>query len=206
MQFRSRRNVVLKANNLIQKSFSNEKSFNYEIGNLKFLRNKSIRVPKIISFEYPTLYLEFIDGENFCDLLDNINDIQIESLYDWLKHYHKATNSLRGDINLRNFLITKDNITYGVDFEEKILRGDFEKDYGKIIAYIATYNPKFNDKKVSVALKFCEKLQADNADFEKIEKYYFEEIELMKLRRKTDTDFLQNAKTFYNKIVINIIK
>jgi len=200
MQFHSRRNVVLKANNLIQKSFSNEKSFNYEIGNLNFLRNKSIRVPKIISFEYPTLYLEYIDGENFCDLLDNIIDIQIESLYDWLKHYHKATNSLRGDINLRNFLITKDNITYGVDFEEKILIGDFEKDYGKIIAFIATYNPQFNDKKVSVALKFCKKLKADNADFEKIEKYYFEEIELMKLRRKTDLDFLDNAKIFFNKI------
>lgn len=200
MKFKSRRNAVYLVDNLIQKHFCNEKAYNQEISNLKFLRQKKIRVPNIISFSYPILSLEYIEGENFCDFIDSANDIQMESLYCWFKEYHSATNSLRGDVNLRNFIITKDNVTYSVDFEEKIIKGDSEKDYGKVIAFIATYSPQFSDEKVGVALKLFENFKKDNLDIEKIENYYFDEIEMMKLRRKVDLDFLENANVFFNKI------
>ena len=113
-----------------------------------------------------------------------------------------ATNSLRGDINLRNFIITKDNITFGVDFEEKMSQGDFEKDFGRIIAFIATYSPFFNDSKAAFSSKLLNQFNNDNADVEKIAYYYYEEIKLMKARRKCDDDFPEKARDFYNRIII----
>lgn len=202
MQFFSRRNKVYLVDNIIHKHFNNENAFYQEIENLNFLIEKTIKVPKIISYCFPVLYLEYIDGKNFCDIVDTVDDNQIYSIYNWLKGYHSATNSLRGDINLRNFIITKDNITFGVDFEEKMSQGDFEKDFGRIIAFIATYSPFFNDSKAAFSSKLLNQFNNDNADVEKIAYYYYEEIELMKARRKCDDDFPEKARDFYNRIII----
>jgi len=61
----------------------------------------------------------------------------------WLDSYytavdHASSSEIRGDVNGRNFLITKTGII-GVDFEKHVF-GKMETDFGGLLAYVSSYS------------------------------------------------------------------
>jgi len=58
--------------------------------------------------------------------------------------------TIRGDVNCRNFLLADDGILYGVDFET-LPEGKRETDVGVLCAYILTYDPARSPLKKQMA-------------------------------------------------------
>jgi RIO-like serine/threonine protein kinase len=125
-----------------------------EVEFLKILGNNNVAVPKVIKIEGNILCLEYITGKPLPDFMMEHDAIYrcgkvAEILAIWLESYyvavnHDTTSIIRGDVNGRNFLVVNDRIV-GVDFEELIF-GRKESDFGRLLAYIATYN--YDDTKV----------------------------------------------------------
>ena len=104
------------------------------------------------------IIMEYIEGEN---LMDAINDTsvpmsqkkaQIGLLVGWLSSFHKAFRKgnqflLRGDANLRNFILTWE--IWGLDFEEAEM-GRPEQDLGNLCCSILASDPMFVPWKVEL--------------------------------------------------------
>ena len=149
-RFASKRNNVYLKDSIVYKEFCNQEAAKVEEDILVTLRQAQTRVPKVIQRQNNILQLEYIEGITIPDFLVTTSSLKdcdsiASSIIRWLIDFYRAvnnplTNEIRGDINGRNFIISKDGI-YGVDFEERIY-GTIERDIGRLLAYVSTYRVK----------------------------------------------------------------
>lgn len=162
--FKSRRNHVAKiffhGEIMVIKLFRRKESFKREYNFLINAVNR-ISIPKIYDKDgsHLTLFLEFIDGCNLCDFInDRSNSLEdkeeaIELLGKWFSVLHGEFNRIHGDAILRNFILNK-NI-FGVDFED-IQYGLKSRDISSICASILTSDPMFTSEKIKLSRLFIE--------------------------------------------------
>ena len=159
MGFVSKRNKVYLCDNIVFKEHKSRDAAVQEAEFLHILGSNGVAVPKVIEIKKNVLCLEYITGiplPDFMlehDAIDRCSKVAA-SITIWLESYYKAVNynttsEIRGDVNGRNFLVVNDNII-GVDFEEHIY-GRRESDFGRLLAYIATYD--YDDTKVQRTLE-----------------------------------------------------
>ena len=154
-KFQSRRNLVWLENGYVIKRILPDKDkqntimlAEFEANILSLLYTAGVAVPKLISLEYDTLTMEYIDGITLTDaiLVYEQNNLPADKLVTpvirWLKSFYEALpkGSIRGDVNCRNFILTQSGQAVGVDFES-IPVGNKETDIGRLAAFILTYEP-----------------------------------------------------------------
>lgn len=147
---------------LIEKTFTETEALKKELAMLNQLREMEFRVPECLGRCDRVLLYEYLGGMTLCEKLemsevkepglfaDPVNrDNEITELFkktiDWLNRLHQKTGLAFYDINLRNFIV-RDNLVYAIDYE------DFSKlkpavDYGRLLAFILTYEPVFTQWK-----------------------------------------------------------
>lgn len=123
---------------------------------LTALRRCGVNVPEVYHADNRCIAMEFVRGETLFDVIDRCEKNQIPPVYvlpivnglcAWLKGFYVAAGKIYGhpvarrDVNLRNFIATKDGI-YGIDFEN-CCEGNIEEDVGKLCAFLVTYEPAF---------------------------------------------------------------
>ena len=126
------------------------------------LRLSGERAPKLYDYGYNTVYMEYVEGNL---LLDEI--IEKPTQYHTVKAFMSFGLVLSKlelvpcDLNFRNFII-KDNICFGLDFEET-KKGDILECLTKAIAYCYLYDLEYQKKRefVSSLLK-CASQKADD--------------------------------------------
>lgn len=118
--------------------------------------------------ENNVLVMSYITGENICDTIndphstpeDKIKVVQL--LADWFVNFHTFFKSedrfrLRGDANLKNFIINK-GIVWGVDFEESRI-GKPGEDLATLCASLLSSDPMFTDEKFQFCQSFLDAYQ-----------------------------------------------
>lgn len=119
-----------------------------------------IAVPRPLAFtEGRALLMEYIPGENLCDLLNRrCRPEYVDKLARWLASFHRCfrrpdgSTLLRGDANLRNFILHPDGTLHGVDLEEAA-PGDPWKEIGQICASILDTAPMFTPEKAALCCR-----------------------------------------------------
>ena len=178
MKFVSKKNNVFLSDGVVVKHVASEEAAAFEAENLKRLYDAGVVVPKVFSCDEAVLTMEFLQGETLPDILENIEQLQIDSsshvdlsegleeivlleirkatsaIIKWLSEFYNAVDSdvtgeIRGDVNGRNFLFD-DALCMGVDFEEKVF-GIKEQDIGRLRAFVTTYDPPGTQVKVEFA-------------------------------------------------------
>jgi tRNA A-37 threonylcarbamoyl transferase component Bud32 len=129
----------------------------------KGFSNLSIPSPLEKDSENNVLVMSYIMGENVCDIVNNPLRILEEKikivhiLADWFVNFHTFFRSedgfrLRGDSNLKNFILSRDHI-WGVDFEESRI-GKPSEDISTLCASLLSTNPMFTDEKFQLCQIF----------------------------------------------------
>ncbi len=116
---------------------------------LSALLAEGIPVPAPYGCIGPVLYLEYIEGDLLVDIVEQ-GGSQPEgwcrSLASWFRRIHGAEGPggrrLKGDVNLRNFILDPGGGIWGLDFEES-LHGDPAVDIGRTMAFILSTRPHF---------------------------------------------------------------
>jgi Ser/Thr protein kinase RdoA (MazF antagonist) len=159
-RFDSKKNLVYKArcrgSLCVLKWFRREEEADWEFALLDRAHGLGLRVPRPLDL-WPgrAILMEFIPGENLCDLINEEPSLQIGlRLAEWYAGFHKAFPSddgvlLKGDSILRNF-VWRGGSPWGVDFEES-RPGKPAEDIGEIICSILTTDPMFTWEKLSLS-------------------------------------------------------
>lgn len=164
-RFRSKRNrvylvrnpaITRQKRNCVLKVFSNPGDLVKEAAFLEILKQQGVRVPRVLHRGSNYLLLEYIDGENLADFVEQMEKKGVppedvypiaDSLCKWLKSFYRAAQEalhkriIMKDVNLRNYIV-RDGKIYGIDFEEAG-EGSPEEDFGKICAFLLTYRPEY---------------------------------------------------------------
>ncbi len=189
-EFKSRRNKVLliKDNSkiFVRKEFHNVDNFENELRALELLQ--TIRVPKIIRYSNLSIDTEYISGKVLLEKYTNADDTEMIELAKALATFIKsfmlvAKDKILYDLNFRNFII-KDNICYGIDFEE-VNKGELSLSLAKVIAFARSYNVVSHLQKI-----FCQTLLNElGYDYENIKQLVEKEQHFLKNRwaEKRDT-------------------
>lgn len=151
-----------------------------EYSELIKLKNQELAVPNVLFYKTPFLILNYLEGENLCDyinnkltniqdlsLLDNYNRKKIElslfKLAEWLGNLHlnnllsKEDVSVlnKGDARLRDFIFNSETERlYGTDFEEAYI-GNHIDDLAWVCCSLLDTNPgifEMNDPKPKIDL------------------------------------------------------
>ena len=173
---------------------SNKKYQNLLVPEL-FCEGKDHIITYFISGETLLDYAERSENEKSSLANGNISSfLPFKNCIDWIIKFHAGSKKLAGkscilnDINLRNFIICSRGWNagkiYRLDFEDWG-KGCIEKDLGKLIAFILTYDPMFTEWKIKlsgyVKKYIVEELKVNSSDLEtEIEM----ELEEMASRRK----------------------
>lgn len=123
--------------------------------------NKGVPVPRPADFkEKEALLLEYIPGENVCNLLNRCcRPDYAQQLAEWYACFHGSFKQpggktlIKGDSILKNFIARPDGKLYGVDFEQAE-PGDPARDIGQVCASILDTNPMFTPQKA----RLCRRL------------------------------------------------
>lgn len=123
-------------------------------------RGYGIPVPPPLAFiEGKALLMAYIPGGNLCDLLNSrCLQTYADKLAQWYSTFHRCFSRpgggtlVRGDSNLRNFILCRSGILYGVDFEEAS-PGNPLLDIGQICASILDTEPMFTPEKSALCLR-----------------------------------------------------
>jgi len=199
-QFKSRKNRVYrvraKGEIKVLKIFSSSEALDREYQMLDLLKDR-LNIPRIYSVDRRRrmLVMEFIEGENLCDLVNSTieHDIAdnlriIEKLARWFSDFHilsKDKQMIRGDSILRNFILDCKGEIYGVDFEES-RKGRAEEDIAEICISILTTDPEFTEGKFELCKRFLEAYSGD-IDLSFLREQLFETLEKFSARRKDVT-------------------
>ncbi|MEG1519732.1 MAG: hypothetical protein RR458_01970 [Clostridia bacterium] len=198
--FQSRKNLVTMENNVVTKKFKSENAMTIELNNLARLAEKNLAIPKVIGHFSDEIYLEYIDGKTFCELSDELTQTQVRSLCDFLDNFHKGMNCSRGDVNLKNFIFNDETQTcFSVDFEEELSSLNKEMDYGRVLAFMATYDPMFSANKEASCKAFLDVLKEKDIDIYKTKLEFCNEVVMMENRRKIKFE-AEVVKKFWQKI------
>ena len=169
-QFKSKKNQVqlieISADQqmirLIEKTFTEAAALKKELSMLNLLHEMEFSVPECLGQFDRVLLYEYLGGMTLCEKLEisevcepdlfsgSVNrDNEITELlkktFDWLDQLHQKTGLAFYDINLRNFIVT-DNQVYAIDYED-ISKLKPAVDYGRLLAFILTYKPVFTQWK-----------------------------------------------------------
>ncbi len=133
----------------VSKEHPNPEAAVAESGRLAALLAEGIPVPTSYGCLGPVLYLEYIEGDLLVDIVEQ-GGSQPEgwcrSLARWFRRIHGAEGPggrrLKGDVNLRNFILDPGGGIWGLDFEET-LHGDPAVDIGRTLAFILSTRPHF---------------------------------------------------------------
>jgi len=125
--------------------------------NMEMLQSLNIPVPKIVFRSNNSLYFEYIQGELVSDLVEKqCTGNWIDEFALWLSNLHRISNKsgslLKTDVNLRNFIYSKDKI-FGLDFED-LSYGDIRTDLSNICFFILTDTPSFTKEKHIIMRQF----------------------------------------------------
>lgn len=183
MRFTSKQNRVILKDGIVYKSHKNKAVLLREAAVLQQLYEGGLAVPRLIGRDGNDLKLEYIAGSTYVDLVDQLGVEQAEALATWLADYHRLTGWLRGDCNLRNFLWSAGRCV-GVDFEEPPVKGDQEEDFGKVLAFTATYDPIFTKQKINSCNLLFNAFKEVGGSRKKIKVAYLAEISAMVKRRR----------------------
>lgn len=184
MRFKSRRNKVYLRAGAVIKEYTDAQAIVREADTLRFLSKSGLAVPKVLQQSAHQLVLEYIEGSTYLELVEKMTSQKAEALAEWLAEYNAITNSLRGDVNLRNF-IWSGNECVGIDFEEPMIKGDLEEDFGKIIAYAVTYNPAFSANKFLCGKLMLKAFLDVGGAKSPMREAYLREIDAMNIRRNS---------------------
>ncbi len=128
---------------------------------LREIKAHHIPVPAVLGTTAEVMLLEYIDGENLCDLITtNPDPIYARLLAEWFSKYHTAFHRegklvlVKGDARIRNFICAQSTL-FGVDFEESHI-GSFTLDLAEACASILDTHPIFTDEKLSFCRHFLE--------------------------------------------------
>ncbi len=117
---------------------------------LSKLYASDVLVPKILQTDKEFVVLEYIDGQNLCDILNATLDPKYaHMLAKWFANFHQAfpasngVVTLKGDARLRNFIV-RDGQCYGLDFEDSH-EGSFVNDIAEAAGSIFDTNPGIED-------------------------------------------------------------
>lgn len=127
----------------------------------KGFSNLTIPSPFEKDSENNVLVMSYIMGENVCDILNDPQKILDEKikvvhlLADWFRNFHSFFKSedgfrLRGDANLKNFILSRGRI-WGVDFEESRI-GKPSEDLATLCVSLLSSDSMFTDEK----FHFCQ--------------------------------------------------
>lgn len=124
---------------------------------LQLAHRRGLAVARPLAFiEKRALLMEYIPGENLCDLLNRrYLPEYVDQLACWLAAFHRSfvrpggKTLTRGDSNLRNFIIHENGALYGVDFEEAA-PGNPAWDLGRLCASILDTEPMFTPEKAAL--------------------------------------------------------
>lgn len=162
----------------VSKVFQKKESYFCEVAIYDVLRRGEVPVPDILfRQEGRRLDLSYIQGQTALEKLEHLESLEfqgalwhdeknilVDGLCNWLFAFYKilmkekGTPWIFGDLHLRNFLFQKEtNLVYGIDFEECTC-GRWERDIGRLCAFILTYSPEYTKSKVTVSNAFLEKL------------------------------------------------
>ncbi|MDI9486902.1 MAG: RIO1 family regulatory kinase/ATPase [Bacillota bacterium] len=135
--------------------FENEKKI--------LLRLSGERAPKLYDYGYNTVYMEYVEGNLLLDeIIEKPTQYHtVKAFYEFLVWFLSKLELVPCDLNFRNFII-KDNICFGLDFEET-KKGDILECLTKAIAYCYLYDLEYQKKRefVSSLLK-CASQKADD--------------------------------------------
>jgi tRNA A-37 threonylcarbamoyl transferase component Bud32 len=115
--------------------------------------------------ENNVLVMSYIMGENVCDIVNDTRTVLEEKkkvvhlLADWFVNFHSFFKSedgfrLRGDANLKNFVLSRGRI-WGVDFEESRI-GRPSEDLATLCVSLLSTNPMFTDEKFQLCQIFLD--------------------------------------------------
>ena len=115
--------------------------------------------------ENNVLVMSYIMGENVCDIVNDPRTVLEEKkkvvhlLADWFVNFHSFFKSedgfrLRGDANLRNFILSRGRI-WGVDFEESRM-GKPSEDLATLCVSLLSTDPMFIDEKFQLCQTFLD--------------------------------------------------
>ncbi len=224
--FISKRNNVYLEDGIVVKIFSSQKNYLQEKAANIELRNCGLSLPSIIEYrnednsgkaEEKTLYYEYIDGDVYAEIVEELTEEQIKELILWISEFNKVMGVHHPDLNLRNFIYNIKKGCVGVDFEgvdgkvlelsraERHENGNalrIEKDIGKILAFVSTYDVAFNSKKEYTAREILRNVNAlfPEVNFDVVKNEYKSEIEDMLLRRNSKSFCLVDAMDFFEKL------
>ena len=127
--------------------------------NEKILRLSGERAPKLYDYGYNTVYMEYVEGNLLLDeIIEKPTQYHtVQAFYEFLVWFLSKLELVPCDLNFRNFII-KDNICFGLDFEET-KKGDILECLTKAIAYCYLYDLEYQKKRefVSSLLKCISK-------------------------------------------------
>jgi tRNA A-37 threonylcarbamoyl transferase component Bud32 len=115
--------------------------------------------------ENNVLVMSYIIGENVCDIVNDHRTVPEEKqkvvhlLANWFVNFHSFFKSedgfrLRGDANLKNFVLSRGRI-WGVDFEESRI-GRPSEDLATLCVSVLSTNPMFIDEKFELCQTFLD--------------------------------------------------
>ncbi|MBE3120992.1 MAG: hypothetical protein IMZ43_05255 [Thermoplasmata archaeon] len=115
--------------------------------------------------ENNVLVMSYIMGENVCDIINDPRKVIEEKqkvahlLADWFVNFHTFFKSedgfrLRGDANLKNFILSRGRI-WGVDFEESRI-GKPSEDLATLCVSVLSTDPMFIDEKFELCQIFLD--------------------------------------------------
>lgn len=195
----------------VRKCYSSSQAMNTELATIKLLQSNGVAVASVLFTQDNTAIFERIEGITYEGILERIEQGLLEErsikrsakeLCLWLDNYYAVTkDAYRGDINLKNFILTPFGKCVSIDFEEPLKFGRHEYDMGRMLAFVATYDPPFTIGKHQLCKALLENFLNMNADIEEIQKEYDLEIDAMKIRRAGFAKIETQAREFWKLIV-----
>jgi len=157
----SRRNRVfhlrIEGGDLILKVFSNDRS-EHEYNILLDAMLNRVRVPRPHSLGRNLILMEFVQGPNLCDLVnDTLDPAYPMMMADWFADLHLAFERdsitlVKSDAKLKNLLLSPGGVV-GIDFE-LAHRGNPMEDIGEMCSQILDTDPMFTDEKFQLCDAF----------------------------------------------------
>jgi tRNA A-37 threonylcarbamoyl transferase component Bud32 len=167
---------------------------------LKSLKKSSINIPEILMSEDDSMLIKYIKGRTMLDILIDFeagkNDPEntFYSVINIMNDFYKYSSDIKGkgyilrDINLRNFIYSDDRI-WRIDFED-CSEGRVEEDFGRLLAFILTYDPVFTEWKISEVKKLLEYISARfGSDINMVTAELMKELQSIEKRREVKIPF-----------------
>ncbi|MFZ5973997.1 MAG: hypothetical protein ACOYU3_01130 [Bacillota bacterium] len=199
-RFKSKQNdVSLVADETLPEGICIEKRFYDRVKKQKEIKingrvqSSGLAAPRVLGKSKDTIRYEYIEGKTLCALLDEAEASDCETqilpaffrLCDWLRTFQSATGMIFFDINLRNFIVSNGEL-YGFDYEDA-RSGRIETDFGRLLAFILTYDPAFSVLKMQLCRRLLRYISEDAGINEAtVLSEMKNELETMKTRRSAE--------------------